>query len=233
MSMATLEMDLGRINLIRGSSIELLRDENYVVQLIPLIGLNNEIPDESPEITKRNVGGLYLWQYPNQFGRYLCFLSRFKIKSYIEIGVRTGGTFLTTVEYLAKINSGVSRAVAIDINPIPIGNLVEFYQVNSLTQEFDDALGDSKFDLAFIDGEHSYAAVESDFNKMRSRSTIIAIHDIYNDLCGDVMTFWNNLKATEYKEFDFYEFIEQYEDVVAITGQRHMGIGVAVKRVLH
>lgn len=224
-------MDVSRVHLIRNSSVDDLKNEVYMEDLVKKLGLNYEIPEENPEVTRQNIGGLYMWQYPNQFSRYLCFMSRFKIGSYIEIGVRTGGTFLTTTEYLRKINGeSFTRSVAIDINPIPIQDLVEFYKVSSLTPEFDDVLKDSKFDLAFIDGDHSYAAVESDFNKMRTRAKIIAIHDVYNDLCGDVGTYWNELKEKEYKEYDFYEFIEQYSDVVNRTGQKHMGIGVAVKR---
>lgn len=224
-------MDINRISLIRESKLDDLKNEKYMNDLVIRMGLNYEIPYENPQVTCDNVGGLLMWQYPNQFSRYLVFLSKFDIASYIEIGTRTGGTFLCVSEYLRRLNGDMfKRSVAIDINPIPIQHLVEFYQVSSMSTEFDEIFKDSTFDLAFIDGDHSYEAVSSDFEKMKKKSKIIAIHDVYNDLCPAVTDFWCELKNKEFKEYDFYEFIEQYDDVVSRTGQRHMGIGVAVKR---
>ena len=40
-------------------------------KLIPKLGLNKEVLIEQPEIVKENGGGLLIWQYPNQFSKYL------------------------------------------------------------------------------------------------------------------------------------------------------------------
>jgi len=59
------------------------------------------MPDELYQFCGR---GLHYWQYPNQFSKYLVRLSQFKVESYLEIGVRHGGTFVITVEYLSRFH---------------------------------------------------------------------------------------------------------------------------------
>ena len=38
--------------------------------------MNREVLIEQPEITKKNGGGLLIWQYPNQFSKYLSLLQK-------------------------------------------------------------------------------------------------------------------------------------------------------------
>ena len=134
-------MDLSRINLITKSSLEDLQDENYVENLILKLGLNTEILNEQPQIVKENGGGLLIWQYPNQFSKYLCLLNKLSISSYIEIGCRWGGTFVLTTEYLKKFNV-INKSVAVDIIASPvkeycIQNSFLFLKVNSQSKVFE------------------------------------------------------------------------------------------------
>ena len=83
-------LDLSRIALIESSTLEQLQNVTYVENLIVRLGFNNEIMREQPTIVAENPGGLYIWQYPNQFSKYLVFLGSLQqpINSYLEIGCR-------------------------------------------------------------------------------------------------------------------------------------------------
>ena len=54
------------------SFIITLQSYYYLEKLIIKLGFNTEILREQPQIVKDNGGGLLIWQYPNQFSKYLC-----------------------------------------------------------------------------------------------------------------------------------------------------------------
>jgi hypothetical protein len=59
---------------------------------------------------------------------------------------------------------------------------------------------------------------------------IFVFHDIVNVKCPGVIQFWNELKDTSKDTYDFYEFIDQYDEVVQRSGNHFLGIGLAVKK---
>ena len=65
-----------------------MSDVNFVEKFIIVkAGLNNEILTEQPtELAPYFGTGLHIWQYPNQFARYLVWLSKNarNIKRYVE-----------------------------------------------------------------------------------------------------------------------------------------------------
>lgn len=225
-------MDLERINLIKNSSKEQLENAEYIENLIIRLGFNTEILREQPDIVQKNGGGLLIWQYPNQFSKYLLLLRTLKIKSYIEIGCRWGGTFVLTNEYLNTIN----KSVAVDIIDSPVVEYclktpnTSFLKMNSQSTEFQAYIKNNFFDLIFIDGDHSYAGVKNDYEVSKNSGNIFVFHDIVNDICPGVVQFWKELKQTEGDTFNFFEFTEQYPEVVSRTGQNFLGIGVAVRK---
>ncbi len=229
-------MELSRIRLIKNSTIDQLTDQNYLENLIVQLGFNNEILREQPKIVKDNGGGLLIWQYPNQFSKYLQLLSKLHITSYIEIGCRWGGTFVLTNEYLKRFNS-ISKSVAVDIIDSPVlyycmeNNETHFLKVNSTSDEFKKYMKRNFFDLVFIDGDHSYQGVKNDYECSKNSGKVFVFHDIINDACPGVAYFWNELKRNEISNYDFYEFTEQYDEVWQDTQQRFLGIGVAVKKI--
>jgi hypothetical protein len=230
-----ISIDLSRIKFIKESKLEDLQNNNYLENLIIKLGFNIEILHEQPQIVKDNGGGLFIWQYPNQFSKYLCLLKKHKIESYLEIGCRWGGTFILTNEYL-KIFNNINKSVAVDIIDSPVlnycisNNETQFIKINSQSLEFKKYINDNFFDLIFIDGDHSYHGVKNDYEISKNSGKIFVFHDIINDVCIGVVQFWNELKIIEKDTYNFFEFIEQYEDVWNNTHQKFLGIGVAIKK---
>jgi len=228
-------MDLTKIQFIKESKVEDLENTIFLENLIVKLGFNTEILREQPKIVRDNGGGLLIWQYPNQFSKYLSLLRKQNITSYIEIGCRWGGTFVLTTEYL-KIFNTISKSVAVDIIDSPVlnycilNNETQFLKINSQSPEFKNYMNTNYFDLIFIDGDHSYHGVKHDYEISKNSGNIFVFHDIVNDMCAGVVQFWNELKINENNTYDFFEFIEQYEDVWNNTHQKFLGIGVAIKK---
>lgn len=230
------ELDLSRVELIQKSELDDLKNACYLeTDLIPKLGFNTEILHEQPLVVKDNCGGLLIWQYPNQFSKYLVLLQKQNISSYIEIGCRWGGTFILTTEYLKRFNN-IQKSVAVDIIDSPVAQYcslnekTKFMKSYSQSYEFKEYMKKNYFDLIFIDGDHSYQGVSGDYEIMKKNGKIFVFHDIVNDACPGVVCFWNELKTNEKDNYNFFEFTEQYEDVWNDTHNKFLGIGVAIKK---
>lgn len=226
-------VDFNRIDLIQNSSIADLENREYLENLILRLGMNDEEPQEQPSIVLENAGGLKIWQYPNQFSKYILKAKELNVRSYLEIGCRWGGTFVLTAEYLKK-TCGLKTAVAIDIIESPVKEYCdknegfEFLQIDSQDPEFAKYLQNKHFDMVLIDGFHSFEAVTNDYNACKDSVDIFVFHDITSDVCPEVEQYWNEFKKSP--DFEYYEFKDQYKEVFAKTNQRFLGIGMAVKK---
>jgi cephalosporin hydroxylase len=208
---------------------DLLRPE-FIEALMGRLGFNNEMPSEQPKFVRENTGGLRIWQYPNQFSKYLIFLSGLGATSYLEIGCRWGWTFILTCEYLKKFGP-FTKSLAVDPIDSPVAAYCRenpesnFMQAYSTSREFIKHIDKEFYDVIFIDGDHSYDGVALDYHTCKSHGRVFVFHDIVNDACPGVSRFWNELKADESSEYTFHEFTDQYPDVAG----SFLGIGVAVK----
>lgn len=231
-------VDLGQLENIRQKNTDYLAQATLLENdLLPQLGLNNELLYQMPEELYPFTGkGLLYWQYPNQFSQYLVLLSGLKISSYLEIGVRHGGTFLITVEYLQKFYP-LQKAVGVDVGYAPSvviyakqNPACQFFQADTQTERFTDRLKkEGNFDLVLIDGNHEERECRNDFLAVKERAGIIVLHDIVSVICPGVQKLWQQIKAQP-EEFSFFEFTQQYDSVLKRTGENFFGIGVAIKK---
>jgi len=221
------------IDRIRSTSPEQLRDPEWLEhRLLPPLGLSPLWTEHYPEHLRHYCGkGLLSFQMPAQFARYLAYLSYFPIRSYVEIGVFHGGTFIITVEYLSRFQP-IARALAMDIsiteqmrayaarNPA-----VTLHEGDSRAPEARALLASERWDLALIDGDHSEAGCQADYESLRDRTRLIAFHDTYNDVCPEVGIVWQRIRASLPRRC-LREFHEQYPEISAHVIARCMGIGL-------
>ena len=171
-------------------------------------------------------GGVKAKQYPDELSKLLKFIYDHSedINSYCEIGVERGGTFYTIDSFLRAINPNFEGSLGIDItDKIVRKHDFESYHKKYPTCRFEQIsskkfMPHEKFDMSFIDGDHSYEGVLHDFNLMKSfTNNYMAFHDIVFEK-ADVKDFWNNIK----KEYDHKEFINKDLDKFPVP----LGIGV-------
>jgi len=238
-------INLNAVGLLREADIDILRDPSRLeAELLPALGLDQEMLDEGgsgsilpPSLRGFAGTGLQAWQMPNQFAPYLAQLSRYPITSYLEVGVRHGGTFVITTEYLNRFHT-VERAVGVDIADSPStaeyarGNpRARFARLNTRSRRFRRLVRRrGPWDLVLIDADHREGALRRDLESVIGTARIIAFHDIATAIAPGVRKVWDEFKASEAARFDFFEFDGQYDEVVSRTGRTWQGLGVAVER---
>ena len=232
-------IDLSRLQLVRAADRAALQQPDYLEEtLIPALGLNDEGFEQIPTELYPVCGtGLRCWQYPNQFNHYLLLMSELRVESYLEIGVRHGGTFVTMVEYLRRFHP-LTKAIAVDLGPCPsLANYrlestrVEFLQSDSHSPEFRTFIQrEQAFDLILIDGDHTEEGCWQDFQTVRDHGAIIGFHDIVSDVVPGVGATWRRVRAEYAEAYEFFEFTAQYESLAQRTGKRFLGLGVAVRK---
>jgi hypothetical protein len=216
-------------------------------ELIPSLGLNDEILDEQPSELFPFVGrGLHIWQYPCQLAPYLVWLSEnaVGVRSYMEIGCRWGGMFVLISEWLRKIGADLNCLCAIDpIEPTPFieeyfkmlrqeasagASAIEplYLRALSTSDEARQAVERMRPDFVFIDGDHTLQGALSDHLLVRDKAEIIVHHDVHSAACPGTTQLWAALKILERYEFEAVEFIGQYHSVPS----NFLGIG-ALKRI--
>ncbi|GEB80104.1 hypothetical protein DDE01_15190 [Desulfovibrio desulfuricans] len=232
-------LDFTRLELMCNAEVTRLAEADYLErEILPGLGLNGEKLHQFPAHLHAFCGqGLRSWQYPNQFGRYLATIARFPVQTYVEIGVRHGGTFVVTLEYLRRFNPLV-RGLGIDIFRSPAleayrehNPRAAFLQVDSRSERFRRLVDDYPvIDLAFIDGDHSFDAVRSDFALLHGKARLIGFHDIVNDDAPGCPEAWQSIRFEHARDYVFMEFTEQYFDTVRHNGMTFLGIGLAIRR---
>ena len=83
---------------------------------------------------------------------------------------------------------------------------LNFFDINYLQGDIYNV--QKKYDLIFIDGDHSYYSVKRDFEvALQLNPKYILFHDIVDFLCVDVVKFWNEIK----NDYKYEEFVDQGE----------------------
>ena len=168
---------------------------------------------------------LDLEQIPEEFANLLHFLRDRNAESYLEVGIGKGGSFLLNCLFQQNLKTahavdcceyGNNSTPGYFDQCISIKNKIAYLkQVKSIDDiKFFNTTGDAFFatcdrtyDIIFIDADHSYKSVKTDYEnalKFLNPGGIIIFHDI-NTVCG-VKTLWGELDPLKkIKEFAIYK----------------------------
>jgi cephalosporin hydroxylase len=225
------------IDRIQNEPLEKLSDPAYLeYRLLPELGLNDRHMHQYPTHLHPYCGiGIDSWQYPNQFSKYLCYLSQCEIRNYVEIGCHKGGTFIITCEYLSRFHK-LENCVAVDNWPREIMHDYAEHRTNvsyltnsSCDESFIKLVSSKAWDLILIDGDHSYSGVLHDYNAVGPFAKMIAFHDIKNIFCPGTQQIWQDLQK-QYPKEKLHEWTDQYDDVLLRVRGSVMGIGLVDNR---
>jgi hypothetical protein len=154
-------------------------------------------------------GGLHTKQYPDELAKLLVFIykNKLEINSYCEIGFERGGTFCIIDSFLRSINPNMGESLGIDLEinsrrRRSLNKYVEKYsKVKYVIIDSRYFKPSQKYDLCFIDGDHSYNGVKRDFELMKPFCKYIALHDIKftsnSILQVEVSKFWDELDGNK------------------------------------
>jgi cephalosporin hydroxylase len=221
------------IEFIEDCSINQLLDVSWVEhQFLPRLGLNNEYHHEFPKSLHPFCGGgLRLWQYPKQFAPYLRRLLEISPSSYLEIGVRHGGSFIITCEYLRRFKR-LRRCVAIDPYLSPaieeyrnLRDEVVWVSDRSTSTAALEEFTSRRWDYVFVDGDHDFQAVWADYEIGSRHSKYIGFQNIVSDTCPGVARMWRKI-SSERPELVVFEMTDQYPEIQEHLQLTLMGLGI-------
>ena len=150
-------------------------------------------------IKNRNEGGIF--QTPKQIADAVLELLKYDINTYAEIGIFKGGTHIL-IDNLLKLKNPDLKSIGIDIQDDRLTEDIKPY-INLNIGTSSDFKGQA-FDLVFIDADHSYEGISTDYYNLGRYAKMVMFHDINDDRCPGVVKFWNEIKeGKKYKEFKY------------------------------
>jgi predicted O-methyltransferase YrrM len=178
-------------------------------------------------------------QVPSELRRFAEIVAAMKPRSLMEIGTNKGGTLCI----LSRLASPDAVIVSLDLPGGDFGGGYKPYHAaifkhftrakqklhllrgdsHSLQMELAarGVLGETKLDLLFIDGDHTYEGVKKDFESyspLVRPGGIVAFHDIVEHVkipTCQVSRLWNEVKG-----------LHRHEEIIESRAQGWAGIGV-------
>jgi len=167
-------------------------------------------------------------QKPVELSAFIELIRGLELKTVIEIGTAKGGVFYA----LCQLASVFAKLISIDLPGGEFGggytaeDAIRFKEFGKSKQKLHfirkdshqeptkiavkKAMGEDKADLLFIDGDHTYEGVKSDFDMyspLVRQGGLIAFHDICHHTTitsCKVDKLWNELKS----QYEHWEFID-------------------------
>ncbi len=177
-----------------------LRDRNFLLSCVLQFGLAYKDWRGLAAFTEAmNPVDYGMLQVPTEFADYLLLAGAGRPASAIEIGVYRGATAYFAAAYLSRLNPELVYT-AVDV----VDHLVDFDYFAAILPIVKAAPATSghfagqSFDLAFIDGSHSYDDSRRDWLHVGRSSGVVAFHDIngaeYDSENGGIRRTWAELK---------------------------------------
>ena len=179
-------------------------NDKDIIKLVCDYGLCVEDRDAYGEWNQfmiRNRHEEAMFQTPKQIADAILELLKHDINTYAEIGIFKGGSHLLIKNILELKNPNL-KSVGIDIQDRHLTEDIKNH-INLHIGTSEDFKG-QPFDLVFIDGDHSYEGVKTDYKNLGQYAKIVMFHDINDSTCPGVVNFWNEVKENKkYKEFTY------------------------------
>lgn len=145
---------------------------------------------------------LGVYQTPRQMAECIFDVLKLNIKSYLEIGLFNGGSYLIMTEFLKRKNPDVI-CIGIDITDKYMLEEVKPFLDGFQIGTSDDFKGEP-FDLVFIDGDHTDFWVNRDWDNVGAPARYALIHDINQPTWPAVKVFWERMKQEKkYSEYTY------------------------------
>ena len=201
--------------------------KNFDTDSITELDIIDIICDFGLSYDNRNLYGIYeghmnnphdlgLWQKPDQLAPLIKFLlnENHTIDSFLEVGTYKASTFLILREFLLLKNNNL-LSMTIDTSKQVSDEFIKFFNINYRQSSINNLY--EQYDLIFIDGDHAYNSVKSDYEKALSLNPkYILFHDIQDKYCPGVVVLWNEIKNAGMNNVEFN------------TNDNIMGLGLAI-----
>jgi hypothetical protein len=234
------------IQWLNAGDVAQLLDIDVVIRAVSDVGLFRD-PRRSPHDETKSLygddekhmlpegvpGGM--WQTPGQLARLMVFLAQQDVQTYLEIGTFSGWTITVIVAYLLRVGT-LRKATTFDVHRHVDPELESLWTEFGLPIEYVLASPHDKwaifskpsspYDVIFIDGDHSYEGVRSDYDFFKDKGRHLVFHDVNDEWCPGVRRIWQEVKS-ENPTSNFHEFTLHPNDF------RLMGIGVVHFAALH
>jgi predicted O-methyltransferase YrrM len=190
----------------------------------------------------RRASEFHALQKPRELSELLWLVEEHPPRSVLEIGTFAGGTLyclcrlaqpdatiISVDKPMAKFGGGYTDERADEMEKLfpreqqTLTLIRGDSHLSSTLERINGILDGGRLDLLFIDGDHTYEGVRSDFemySPLVTKGGIVVFHDILDHDPGtgcEVSTYWNEIK-------DDYEHVE-----FAVAPYRWGGIGVLWK----
>jgi predicted O-methyltransferase YrrM len=196
-----------------------------IAALIRELGWCADLPVDMDALLRRVRENFFAWQNPRELREFLALVAERRPKAVLEIGTSAGGLFYA----LSQFADPAALMVSLDTKGLPYGGgqtevetelfrsfgppgqRFEFIRNRSFLhaslRALEKILDGRKLDVLFIDADHSYGAVRSDFELYRrfvADDGLIALHDICDfpssledwTYGNEAAIFWRELVGT-------------------------------------